>query len=113
MDFSQRGPGVEASAEVVTTSPVLRIEQATLFVTDLDRPAAQMERLLAENLLRLQVQARSQRVVSLMEQPLLGRQCRVRVTPSLVLDTGSRLVTIPGDLQQLNLARLERALSSP
>ena len=113
MDSSQRGPGVGASAEGVTTSPALRIEQATLFVTHLDRPAAAMKSLLAENLLRLQVQARSQRVVSLMEQPLIGRQCRVRVAPSLVLDTGLRLVTIPGDLQQLSLAGLERALSSP
>ena len=113
MDFSLRAPGYETSAEVVTASPVLRIEQATLFVTHLDGAAPELESLLAENLLRLQVQARSQRVVSLMEQPLIGRQCRVRVAPSLVLDTGLRLVTIPGDLQQLSLAGLERALSSP
>ena len=113
MDLSQMGLGAEANAEVVMASPVLRIEEATLFVTNLDRPAPEMESLVAATLLRLQVQARSHRIVSLMQQPLLGRQCRVRVTPCLVLNTGLRLVTIPGDVQQLNVERLERALSSP
>lgn len=113
MNLSLRSPGAALRAAAVTTSPTLSVEQATLFVTDLDGRAAELERLLAESLLRLQVLARHQRVVSMMEQPLLGRQCHVRVTPCLVLDTGLRLVTIPGDLQQLNLARLETALSRP
>jgi hypothetical protein len=113
MDVLSQGPGVDLSAAITTTPALLRVEQATLFVTELGGAASEMEILLSESLLRLQVLARDQRVVALMEQPLLGRQCRVRVTPCLVLNTGSRLVTIPGDLQQLNPARLEAALSSP
>lgn len=95
----------------MTTSAALAVAQATLFVTDFDCTAAECESLLAQTLDRLNVVARQRRVVALIEQPLLGRQSLVRVTPCLVLDTGSREVRIPGELKLLDAALLEGALA--
>ena len=95
----------------MTTSPALTVTQATLFVTDFGCAVAELEGLLADTLDRLKVVAHMQRVVALIEQPLLGRRSLVRVTPCLVLDTGSREVQIPGDPKVLNSALLEAAIA--
>lgn len=110
MDLSQRSTPAAVAAQVVAIPPALTVEQATLFMTDFSGSAVQWEALLAQSLARLHVHARHSRVVSLLEQPLLGRACHVRVTPCLVLDTGSRLIRIPDDPLKLNQAVLEAAL---
>jgi hypothetical protein len=111
MDRFQPDAGTRPAADAVAASSALAVAQATLFVTDTGCTAVELETLLAHTLDRLNVTARQQRVVALMEQPMLARQSLVRVTPCLVLDTGSREVRIPGDLKLLDKALLEAALA--
>ncbi len=89
----------------------LQAREAVLFVSGLKGQADEHFRVLATTLVRLGVQCDSQRTVALLEEPLLGRQYQVRVTPCLVLDTGSRRVQLPGDLAALDAAALEGALA--
>lgn len=89
---------------------LLAVDEALLFVTDaVDLPAH--ARALDAALERMAVTAARRQVVALAETPELGARWHVRVTPCLVLDTGSRKVQLPGDPAGLGPARLERALS--
>lgn len=109
-------PGADAGP-ALSPPPVralLVVESAWLFVSDPAGPAGPatgLPGLLASTLKRLGVQAGQQRVVALLDEPALGRQYRVRVTPCLLLDTGARQVQLPGDPTQLDAARLEDALA--
>jgi hypothetical protein len=96
---------------MTTPLPLLSAQRALLFVTTLDSPTPALQQLLATTLLRLQVQAEQQDVVRLAEDPEPGRQFRVRITPCLVLDTGGRIVQLPGEPALLEAAHLERALT--
>lgn len=111
MDSSQPGSVADSAAEVMTVPPTLTVVQATLFVADFSVEAAELENRLGQTLDRLQVIAGKQRVIALAEQPLLGRHSLVRVTPCLVLDTGSREVRITGDIELLDARLLEAALA--
>jgi hypothetical protein len=111
MDSSQPRASADDAVKAVRAASALSVALATLFVTDPDASPAGLESLLARTLDRLQVLARSQRVVDLIEHPLLGRECLVHVTPCLVLDTGSRRVRIPGDPELLDGAMLEAAFA--
>ena len=110
VDFSQRCTPAAAAVDTSSATPLLTVKQATLFMTDVPGLPCRWDNELADTLARVRVQAGHKRVVSLLEQPLLGRTCRVRVTPCLVLDTGSRLIHIPGDPLLLSKAMLEAAL---
>ena len=92
--------------------PMVPVQQAILFVAALDGPGDDLLRALADTLKRVAVQAVKLRVVALGEQPLLGREYRVRVVPCLVLDTGTRQVRLPGDPARLDSAQIEHALTS-
>jgi hypothetical protein len=92
------------------TPTLLAVQEALHFVTDL-RDAPVHASALDAALQRMAVTAARRQVVSLAETPELGARWRVRVTPCLVLDTGSRQVHLPGELARLDLARLEQALS--
>ena len=91
--------------------PLLTIREAILFVSAPADTDAAMQQLLADTLQRVSVQAARQRVVTLQDQPLLGRQYQVRVTPCLLLDTGTRRVQLLGDPAQLNDGSLRQALT--
>lgn len=95
----------------LTTRPLLTAEAAWLFVSDLAGLPADLAGLLDATLQRLAVQAGQQRVVQLLDEPALGREYGVRVTPCLVLDTGARQVQLPGDPAQLDIGGLEAALA--
>ena len=86
-------------------------DEAVLFVTDGADDRAVYERMLDEALMRMAVTAERRRVVAMADQPELGARWQVRVTPCLVLDTGSRQVYLTGDLARLDSSRLEQALS--
>lgn len=111
MDPSRTVPGAHRATEVVAARPALIVPEASLFVTEFLHPPGELELLLGQCLARLNVTARRQRVLALLEQPLLGRASQVRVTPCLVLDTGSRLVRVQGDLASMAVADLEAALA--
>lgn len=87
------------------------VHEALFFVTHLDGDGAAHALALDAALQRMAVTAVRRQVVSLAESPELGARWNVRVTPCLVLDTGSRQVQLPGDLARLDGARLEQALS--
>lgn len=91
--------------------PLLTAQQAILFVSDPADATEAMQRLLADTLYRLSVQAERQRVVALQDEPVLGRQYQVRVTPCLLLDTGARRVHLLGDLLLLDDSSLQQALT--
>ncbi len=92
-------------------NPVLMVaEEAVLFVTDDAGDGAAHALALDEALRRMAVTAARRQVVALADQPEIGARWQVRVTPCLVLDTGSRRVHLPGDLAGLDTARLEQAL---
>lgn len=93
------------------TLPLLTAQQAILFVSDPGDATGAAQQLLASTLQRLSVQAERQRVVALQDEPLLGRQYQVRVTPCLLLDTGARRVQLLGDPVQLNDSSLQQALT--
>lgn len=95
--------------------PLLTAQQAILFVSEsasADATGA-AQQLLANTLLRLLVRAEQQRIVALQTQPLLGREHHVRVTPCLLLDTGTRQVQLLGPLEQLGDSSLQQALARP
>ncbi len=98
---------------MTATVSQLQVREAVLFVSSMKGQADEHRRVLATTLVRLGVQCDSQRTVVLLKEPLLGRQYQVRVTPCLVLDTGSRRVQLPGDPAVLNAAALEGALGRP
>lgn len=108
-DPSGPQPGVGIAQQ--PAKALLLVESAWLFVSDPAGPAADLPGLLAATLQHLGVQAGRQRVVALLDEPALGRQYRVRVTPCLLLDTGARQVQLPGDPGQLDAAGLEVALA--
>ena len=93
-------------------APLLEVQQAILFVSALDGPPDGLLRALTDTLQRLSVRAGQERVVALHDEPELGRRYRVRVTPCLLLDTGTRQILLPGDPARLDVARVENALSS-
>jgi hypothetical protein len=96
---------------MTTTLPQLCAQRALLFVTTPEGAPQALLQLLAATLQRLQVQAEQQQLVMLAEEPEQGRQYQVRITPCLVLDTGARLIQLPGDPALLEAADLERALA--
>lgn len=91
-------------------STLLAVHDALLFVTDPGGEQVHAQALDAA-LQRMAVTAARRQVVSLAEAPELGAHWHVRVTPCLVLDTGSRQVQLAGDPAMLDPARLEQALS--
>lgn len=93
------------------TTPQFVAREAILFVTDPPVAPQTSAHLLAETLERLAVHSVRQRVVALAEQPLLGMQYHVRVTPCLLLDLGARRVQLTGDPQSLDAGHLEAALA--
>ncbi len=95
---------------MTTTLPLLTAQQAILFVSDSADATEAAQQLLASTLQRLLVRADQQRVVALQAQPLLGREHHVRVTPCLLLDTGTRQVQLLGPLAQLDDSSLQQAL---
>lgn len=95
------------------TLPLLTAQQAILFVSDSADATEAAQQLLASTLQRLLVRADKQRVVALQAQPLRGRDHHVRVTPCLVLDTGTRQVQLLGPLAQLSDSSLQQALARP
>jgi hypothetical protein len=94
-------------------STLLAVQEALLFVTDLDSDMLAPVRALEKALQRMGVAAARCQVVALAERPDLGARWNVRVTPCLVLDTGSRQVLLPGDPAQLDAGCLEQALARP
>lgn len=90
---------------------LLAADEALFFVTELDGGEAAQARALDEALQRMAVTAACRRVVVLADEPEVGARWQVRVTPCVVLDTGSRQVHLPGDPARLDPARLELALS--
>lgn len=95
---------------MTTALPLLTAQQAILFVSAPCGTDAFMQQLLADALQRLSVLAVQQRVVALQDEPLLGRQYQVRITPCLLLDTGARWVRLLGEPAQLNDHSLQQAL---
>ena len=93
------------------TLPLLTAQQAILFVSDSADATETAQQLLASTLQRLLVRAEQQRVVALQDRPLLGREYHVRVTPCLLLDTGTRRLQLLGDPAQLNDGSLRQALA--
>lgn len=91
--------------------PLLTAQQAILFVSDSVDATEAARQLLASTLQRLLVRAEQQRVVALQAQPLLGREYHVRVTPCLLLDSGTRHVQLLGPLAQLSDSNLQQALT--
>ena len=91
--------------------PLLTAQQVILFVSDSADATEAAQQLLANTLQRLLVRADRQRVVALQAQPLLGRQCHVRVTPCLLLDTGTQQVQLLGPLAELGDSSLQQALA--
>ena len=91
-------------------STLLAVHDALLFVTDPGGEQVHAQALDAA-LQRMAVTAARRQVVSLAEAPEMGAHWHVRVTPCLVLDTGSRQVQLAGDPAMLDPARLEQALS--
>jgi hypothetical protein len=89
----------------------LAVHEALFFVTHLDGDGLAHALALDAALQRMAVTAARRQVVSLAESPELGARWNVRVTPCVVLDTGSRQVQLPGDPAKLDAARLEQALS--
>jgi hypothetical protein len=89
----------------------LQVLEAVWFVSGPDDPPERRRQQLAATLERLGVRSESQRTVALLEDPLAGRQYQVRVTPCLVLDTGTRRVQLLGDAAALDAAALESALA--
>jgi hypothetical protein len=96
---------------MTTQLPQLCARRACLFVTTRERPAPALLELLAATLQRLQVQAEHQHLVTLADEPEQGRQHHVRIAPCLVLDTGARLIQLPGDPALLEASDLEHALT--
>jgi hypothetical protein len=94
-----------------TPLPPLSVERAVLFVTKHESSHAALLQLMTTTLKRLHLQAGQQSVVSLADDPEQGRQHHVRITPCLVLDTGERLIQLPGEPAMLQAAHLERALT--
>ena len=93
-------------------NPVLvAADEAVLFLSDGAGDEAVHERMLDAVMARLAVTATRRRVVVLADEPELGARWHVRVTPCLVLDTGTRQIHLPGELTGLDSARLEQALS--
>ena len=90
---------------------LLAADEALFFVTEFEGGETAQARALDEALQRMAVTAARRRVVALAEEPELGARWQVRVTPCLVLDTGSRQVRLLGDPARLDPARLELALS--
>lgn len=90
---------------------LLAADEALLFVTELEGGEAAQTCALDEALQRMAVTAARRRVVALADEPEIGARWQVRVTPCVVLDTGSRQVRLPGDPARLDPARLEQALS--
>lgn len=96
----------------MTMTPVLlAADEALLFVTDVGHDAAVHALSLDEALRRIGVTVARRQVVALAQAPQLGARWHVRVTPCLVLDTGSRQIQLPGDPAQLDARRLEQALA--
>ena len=93
------------------TLPLLAAQQAILFVSDPGDATEAAQQLLASTLQRLLVRAEQQRVVALQAHPMLGREYHVRVTPCLLLDTGTRQVQLLGPLAQLGDSSLQQALT--
>ena len=89
---------------------VLTVNEALLFLTDLEAAPFAAQALDAA-LQRMDVIAPRRQVVSLASEPELGARWQIRVTPCVVLETGSRHLLLPGDPDQLDAARLERALA--
>lgn len=94
-----------------STPPLLTAQQAILFVSDPADATEAAQQQLASTLQRLSVRAEQHRVVALQDQPLLGREHHVRVTPCLLLDTGTRQVQLLGPLAQLSDSNLQQALT--
>jgi hypothetical protein len=86
------------------------VNQALLFLTDLASAPFPAQTLDAA-LKRMEVTAAHRQIVSLSAEPELGARWQIRVTPCVVLDTGSRHLLLPGDPDRLDAARLERALA--
>ncbi len=97
------------TAPVTPSMPLLTARQALLFVSEPGDAA--LRQLLTETLQRLSIQAAQQRVVVLQSEPLMGRQHRVRVTPCLLLDMGTRWVQLLGELSQHDSHSLQQALT--
>ena len=93
------------------TLPLMTVQQAILFVGDSGEATEAVLQQLASTLQRLLVRAEQQRIVALQAQPLLGREYHVRVTPCLLLDTGTRQVQLLGPLAQLSDSSLQQALT--
>jgi hypothetical protein len=89
----------------------LAVQEALFFVTHLDGDELAHALALDAALQRMAVTAVRRQVVSLTDSPELGARWNVRVTPCLVLNTGSRQVQLPGNPANLDAARLEQALS--
>jgi hypothetical protein len=96
---------------MTTSLPMLSVQRAVLFVTTDAASSPALLQLLAATLLRLQVQAERQDVVRLADDPEAGRLHHVRITPCLVLDTGERLIQLPGEPAFLASTHLERAMT--
>ncbi|MDO9092021.1 MAG: hypothetical protein Q8R98_27640 [Rubrivivax sp.] len=93
--------------------PFLVANQAILFLSDPGDTTQAMRQVLADTLRRLSVQAAQQRVVVLLDEPQLGRQFQVRVTPCILLDTGARRVQLLGKPARLDDNSLQQALTRP
>ena len=91
--------------------PLMTVQQAILFVGDPGDATEAAQQQLAGTLQRLSVRAEQQRIVALQAQPRFGREYRVRVTPCLLLDTGTRQVQLLGSLAQLSDSYLQQALT--
>lgn len=89
----------------------MQVVEAILFVSEAQDSAADRLALLDATLKRLGVKAPKQHTWALLEEPQRAARYRVRFVPCIVLNTGSRLVSLLGNPSALSAADLESALA--
>jgi hypothetical protein len=91
--------------------PQVQMVEAILFVNEAMDSAADRLALLDSTLKRLGVNAVKQHTRVLFEEPHRAARCGVRFVPCIVLNTGSRLVSLYGNPSTLTGSDLESALA--